>query len=70
MIYAAEGPARNRTETALGAVAFVATWRYNIQSGECRRIFLELASKAEELAEQWDAIAVAMCDGLGAMAAK
>jgi hypothetical protein len=42
----------------------------NIQSEECRRISLELAVMAEELADQWDAIAVAMCDCLSAMAAK
>jgi len=41
----------------------------NIRAEECHRISLELAGMAEELADQWDAIAVTMASYLGGHAA-
>jgi len=41
----------------------------NILVKECHRISLELAETAEELADQWDAIAVTMAGYLGDRAA-
>ena len=41
----------------------------NIRVEECHRISLELAEMAEELAEQWDALAVTMAGYLGDRAA-
>ena len=41
----------------------------NILVKECHRISLEFAETAEELADQWDAIAVTMASYLGGHAA-
>jgi len=41
----------------------------NIRAEECHRISLELAEMAEELADQWDALAVTMVSYLGDRAA-
>jgi hypothetical protein len=41
----------------------------NIRVEECHRISLELAELAEELADQWDALAVTMAGYLGHRAA-
>ena len=41
----------------------------NIRAEECHRISLELAETAEELADQWDAIAVTLAGYLGDRAA-
>ena len=37
----------------------------NIRTEECRRISLELAAAAEELADQWEAIELTMAGYLG-----